>query len=258
MFSLSLRRMALAVVVCLGLALGREARGGEALVAVAANFLEPMERLGSMFFERTGHAIRHSGGSTGQFYSQIKAGAPFEAFLSADEAHPRLLESEGRAVPGTRFTYAVGRLALWSADPARIGDDGAAALRAGDFRRLAIANPAVAPYGEAARQTLQALGLWGALEAKLVTGQNIGQAFQFVATRNAELGFVALSQALSPRNADRGSHWAVPPALHRPIRQDAVLLSRGRDNPAARAFLDFLRGAEAGRAILAYGYAVGE
>jgi molybdate transport system substrate-binding protein len=259
MFALCVRQpVSTFLAACMLLASGGAAGGAEALVAVATNFLEPLEKLAPIFAERTGHSIKYSSGSTGQSYSQIKAGAPFDVFLSADEAHPRLLESEGFGVPGTRFTYAVGRLALWSADQRRIGTDGAAALRAGDFRRLAIANPKVAPYGAAARQVLLALGLWSELAGKLVQGQNIGQTFQFVATRNAELGFVALSQVLSPRNAERGSHWVAPSALHEPIRQDALLLGRSRDNAAARAFLDFLRGREAVAVIVAYGYAVGE
>jgi molybdate transport system substrate-binding protein len=240
------------------LASGRGAAGAEALVAVAANFLEPLEKLAPLFLERSGHAIKHSGGSTGQFYSQIKGGAPYDVFLSADDVHPRLLENEGLAVGGTRFTYAVGRLALWSADARRVGADGAAVLRSADFRRLAIANPELAPYGDAARQTLQALGLWPMPAEKLVQGQNIGQTFQFVATKNAELGFVALSQVVSPRNADRGSHWVVPQTLHKPIRQDAALLMRGRENPAARAFLEFLRDGVAVKLIVAYGYAFGD
>jgi molybdate transport system substrate-binding protein len=249
------------IVVATGLAfvlILRPAAAAEALIAVAANFAEPLEKLGRVFGERAGHAVKATSGSTGVHYAQIAAGAPFDVFLSADDVHPRRLETEGRAVPGSSFTYAVGKLALWSADPDRIGADGVAVLRAGGFRRMAIAKPEVAPYGEAAREVLQALGLWATVSDRLVQGQNIAQTFQFVATRNAELGFVALSQVLSPRNARRGSHWVAPQALYRPIRQDAALLEHGRSNAAANEFLAFLRGREAAEIIAAFGYAVGD
>ena len=225
-----------------------------ARVAVAANFAEPMQALAKLF-AAGGHEVVASAGSTGQFYAQIKNGAPFDALLSADRATPERLEAEGFATTGTRFTYAIGKLALYSAEANRIGADGPAALR-GDFRKLAIANPELAPYGLAAQQALTALGLWEALRPKLVLGQNIGQTFQFVATGNAELGFVALSQVAGPNAPKSGSRWETPQSLYRPIAQDAVLLQRGAANPAARAFLDFLRGDRAREMIASYGYGV--
>jgi len=225
-----------------------------ARVAVAANFAEPMQELAKLF-AAGGHEVVASAGSTGQFYAQITNGAPFDVLLSADRATPERLEGEGFAVNGTRFTYAIGKLALYSAEANRVGADGPAALR-GDFRKLAIANPELAPYGLAAQQALTALGLWEALRPKLVLGQNIGQTFQFVATGNAELGFVALSQVAGPNTPKGGSRWEVPQSLYRPIEQDAALLQRGAANPAARAFLDFLRGQRARELIATYGYGV--
>ena len=225
-----------------------------ARIAVAANFAEPMQEIVKLF-AGGGRDVAASTGSTGQFYAQITNGAPFDVLLSADRATPEKLEREGFAVAGTRFTYALGRLALYSADAGRIGADGAAALR-GDFRKLAIANPDLAPYGRAAQQSLIALGLWDALQAKLVLGQNIGQTFQFIATANAELGFVALSQLMGPHAPTGGSRWEVPQRLYQPIEQDAVLLKHGADNAVARAFLDFLRGARAHQVMAAYGYGI--
>ncbi len=223
-------------------------------MAVAANFLHPSEALQTLFATHTGHRLRISSGSTGQLYAQIVNGAPYDVFLAADQRRPRLLEERGLAVHGSRFTYAMGALTLWSPDAARIDEAGPRVLRRSDFRHLAIANPELAPYGLAARQALQTLGLWDALGSKLVRGENIAQTFQFVVTGNAELGFVALSQVLSPRNRAPGSRWNVPGTLHEPIRQDAVLLARGRDNPAASAFLGFLRSAKAAALIRSFGY----
>lgn len=232
------------------------ARAEQALVAVATNFAEVMQHLERGFEAETGKDITVVTGSTGKLYAQIINGAPFDVFLAADQARPRRLDEDGASVPGTRFTYATGRLALWSPDPDRIGDDGAAALRAGDFRRLAMANPALAPYGLAARETLETLGLWAQLEDRIVLGENIGQAHAMVATGNAELGFVALSYVLSPRNETPGSRWDVPQAFYSPIRQDAVLLRRAAGNVAAAAFVEWLRGAEARRVIKRFGYGV--
>lgn len=230
------------------------ARADNARIAVAANFAEPMQQI-SKLFQATGHDVAASTGSTGQLYAQIRSGAPFDALLAADRATPEKLEGDGLAVTGTRFTYALGRLALYSSESRRIGPDGAAALR-GEFRKLAIANPDLAPYGAAAREVLVTIRLWDALLPRLVLGQNIGQTFQFVATGNAELGFVALSQLVSAHAPKGGSRWEVPQTLHRPIEQAAVLLKRGAENAAARAFIDFLRGAKAREVIAAYGYGV--
>ncbi len=232
------------------------AAADEVLVAVAANFAEVIEELQPIFAAETGHTLVATTGSTGKLYAQIVAGAPFEVLLSADAATPERLETEGRAMDSTRFTYAIGKLALWSADATLIADDGAAVLEAGRFRHLAIANPDLAPYGIAAKQTLETLDLWTDLQDKLVMGQNIGQTHSLVATGAAELGFVALSAVMSPRNPTAGSVWEVPQALFSPIRQDAVLLLPGADNPGAAAFLEFLASPKAAVVIETYGYAL--
>jgi molybdate transport system substrate-binding protein len=239
-----------------GILLPTAASADEALVAVAANFSEVVERLAANFESASGHSLTVTTGSTGKLYAQIRNGAPFDVLLAADQRRPELLEKEGRAVAGSRFTYAVGRLTLWSPDPERVTADGAETLRSGAFRKLAIANPDLAPYGAAARETLTALGLLDTLGDRVVMGENIGQAHALVATGNAELGFVALSFVLSPRNRTPGSRWDVPQDLHAPIRQDAVLLIRAADNPAARAFLDYLKSAEARAVIESFGYGV--
>ncbi len=239
----------LLAVLCILIAV--PAAADSARIAVAANFAEPMQEI-SRLFAATGHELTASTGSTGQFYAQIRNGAPFDALLAADRATPERLEREGHAVAGSRFTYALGKLALYGATARVTGPE---SLR-GEFRKLAIANPELAPYGAAAREALIALKLWEVVQPKLVLGQNIGQAFQFVATGNAELGFVALSQLKGPHAPANGSHWTVPENLYRPIQQDAVLLRRGADNAAARAFLDFVRGAKAHQVIAAYGYGV--
>lgn len=209
-----------------------------------------MNGLVARFELETEHTVLVSFGSTGNHYAQIKNGAPFEAFFSADSERPRLLEREGNAVAGSRFLYAVGRLVLWSPEPDYVDDQGRVLDTAG-FRRLAIANPKLAPYGAAARETLIARGLWERLTPRLATGQDVGQAYAFVQTRNAELGFVALAQLKQPGREIGGSYWIVPESLHRPIAQEAVLL---RDVPGARAFLDFVKGPEAREIIRSYGY----
>jgi molybdate transport system substrate-binding protein len=222
-------------------------------VAVAGNFATPMKAILAAFEAHSGHRVVPAFGSTGKLYAQIKNGAPFDAMLAADQRRPRLLEEEGIAVAGSRFTYAIGALVLWSADFGAI-DDGRGVLQGGDFRRLAIANPRLAPYGAAAMQTIEGLGLAAALEPKLVIGENIAQAFQFVATGNAQLGFVALSQVFEDGTIARGSGWIVPSSLHDPIRQDAVVLERARDNPVLAELFAYLRGDEARRLIAAFGY----
>jgi len=232
------------------------ARADEATVAVAANFAEVVEELETMFEADTDHTLIVTTGSTGKLYAQIKNGAPFDVFLAADQARPERLEAEGDAVPGSRFTYAIGRLTLWSPQAGRFGADGLAILEAADFDHMAIANPDLAPYGLAAKQTLQHYGLWDALQPKIVMGQNIGQTFSMVATGNAPLGFVAKSYVLSPRNDQPGSRWDVPAEAYEPIRQDAVVLKRAANNPAAQAFADFLRSDQARGTIKRFGYAV--
>lgn len=228
-------------------------RAGEVQVAVAANFAQPLERLAAGFKAATGHTLKASAGATGKFHAQIAAGAPFEVLLAADDETPRKLLAEGRAVPGSAFTYAIGRLVLWSARPGVVDDQGAV-LASGRFTHLAIANPKVAPYGAAALEVLRARGLVEAVTPKLVTGESIAQAFQFVATGNAELGFVALSQVAIPGKPAAGSHWLVPPSLYGEIRQDAVLLKAGEKNPAAVALLAYLKSDAARDMIRSFGY----
>jgi molybdate transport system substrate-binding protein len=228
------------------------ARAAEAQVAVAANFAAPAKRLAQEFGKLSRHRVELSSGSTGKFYAQVKNGAPFDAFLSADAETPLTMEREKLAVAGSRFTYAAGRLALWSRKPGFV-DSEAAVLRRPDLGRLAIASPRLAPYGAAAKSALEKLGLWQTLQGRLVQGENIAQTYQFVSTGNAELGFVALSQVRETQLM-AGSYWLVPGELHAPLRQDAVLLTRGADNAAARDFLAFLRSAEAREMIRAYGY----
>jgi len=233
-----------------------QAAAGETTAAVATNFTNPARTLIARFETGTGHRVHLVTGSTGKLYAQILHGAPFDVFLAADRARPQLLEAEGRAAAGTRFTYARGRLVLWSATAGYIKENPAAQLKAAAFNRLAIANPKTAPYGQAARAVLLRLGLWDTLQPKLVRGENIGQAFQFVATGNAELGLVARSQVRDPNLTTPGSGWDVPPGWHPPLDQDAVLLERGAANAAARAFLDYLKGPAARALIEQYGYAV--
>lgn len=231
------------------------AHADEVQVAVAANFNGPMQRIAADFERETGHKALVSIGSTGKFYAQIKNGAPFEVLLSADEATPKRLEAEGAAVAGTRFPYAIGQLVLWSARPDFVDAEGQV-LRKGEFRKLALANPRTAPYGAAAVQTLEALKLSDALAPRFVQGENIAQTQQFVATGNAELGFVALSQVWRDGRIAEGSGWIIPAGMHAPIRQDAVLLVPGRDRPAALALLRYLRGEPARGVIRGFGYAL--
>jgi molybdate transport system substrate-binding protein len=230
------------------------ARSAEVLVAVAANFAVPMRGVAEAFQAATGHTLKISAGATGKFYSQILAGAPFEVLLAADDETPRRLVAAGHAVAGTQFTYAIGRLVLWSAQPAFVDDQGAV-LASGAFGKLALANPKLAPYGAAALQVLRVRGLVEAMTPRLVTAESVAQAYQFVATGNAELGFVALSQVQLPGRAMTGSMWRIPQSLYDPIRQDAVLLMAGKGNPAASAVLEYLKGAPARQMITAHGYA---
>ncbi len=248
-----LLRAALAAV--LFTALGAPAQAGELQVAVAANFTAPAKRLAEAFEKATGHKAALSFGATGKFYAQIKNGAPFDVLLSADDTTPARLEAEGAAVNGSRFTYAIGQLVLWSAQPGLVDAKGEV-LAKGTYQHLAIANPKLAPYGEAAIEALTALKLLDTVQPKLVQGENIGQAYQFVSTGNAELGFVALSQVMVDGRIGAGSAWRVPPALHQPIRQDAVLLIPAKANAAAQAWLKFLAGDQARAIIQGYGYDV--
>ena len=224
----------------------------EIRVAVASNFRQAMNVVADRFEDTSGHTVTLIPGSTGKHYAQIVNGAPFDAFFAADAERPRALEAEKRIVPGSRFTYAIGKLVLWSAAE-RLVDPAGEILQSGSFDHLAIANPELAPYGEAARQVLQALGLWEELGSRLVRGENIGQTFQFVVTGNAELGFVARSQLYMPKHEFRGSAWEPSQTLYDPIQQQAVLL---RDTPVGRDFMVFMRGEEARALIRAYGYDV--
>lgn len=227
-------------------------RAGETLVAVAANFTAPIKEIAAAFERNTGDTVKFAFGSTGQLYTQIAQGAPFEALFAADDERPIQAERDGFGVPGSTFTYAVGALVLWSAKPGVVDAEGEVLTRGG-FDRLAIANPKGAPYGAAAVETLKALGLHAALEPKIVQGNTVSQAHQFVATGNADLGFVALSQVALESS---GSRWVVPQALYTPIRQDAVLLKTGAANPVASAFLAFQSSPEALAVLKRYGYGV--
>lgn len=227
-------------------------RAGETTVAVAANFTLAAKRLGAAFEAATGHRVVFSFGSTGQLFTQIIHGAPFDALLAADTERPERAERERLGVPGTRFTYAIGGLVLWSVD-ADLIDGTPSVLSYKALRHVATANPVTAPYGAAAIDTMKGLGVLKDLESRLVAGKSISQTYQFVATGNAPVGFVALSQVMENGT---GSRWVVPDDLHRPLRQDAILLDHGRDNGAARAFLEFLKGAEAGKIIAGLGYRV--
>ena len=232
-----------------------QAQAAEVKVAVAANFSAPMQRIALAFEQQTGHKAVLSFGGTGSFHAQIRHGAPFQVLLAADDETPRRLEAEGLGVPGSRFSYATGRLVLWSRQPGLVDGKGEV-LRSGRFQRLAIANPKLAPYGAAAIETLTKLGLLAELQPRIVQGDSVGQAYQFVATENAQLGFVALSQVQADGRIAQGSVWIAPASLHQPIRQDALLLKAGQGHPAASALLTFLRGDKARAVIRSYGYEI--
>ncbi|WP_309093158.1 molybdate ABC transporter substrate-binding protein [Phenylobacterium sp.] len=236
----------------IALAIPTLARAAQVQVAVAANFTEPAREIADRFARRTGHRATLSFGSSGQFLTQIANGAPFEVFLSADVERPQKAEADGMAVAGSRFTYATGRLVLWSRDPKRVDGRGQVLARGG-FEKLAIADPKTAPYGLAAVETLQRLGVYDRVRPKVVQGASITQAYQFARTGAAELGFVALSQVVAEKG---GSRWLVPANLHTPIDQQAVLLKAAASNPAARAFMTFLKTPEAKAVIRKYGYEV--
>jgi len=243
-----LDRLCLALVACL---LAWSSQAAEVKVAVAANFAAPMKVIAQDFERETGHKVHLAFGATGTFHAQIKNGAPFDVLLAADESTPSQLEKEGLAVAGSRQTYAIGRLVLWSPQ-ASLVDARGEVLRSKSFKRLALANPKLAPYGAAALQVLQGLGLSDKLP--VVEAAHIGQVFQFVTSGNAELGFVAMSQVFENGKLRSGSAWVVPARLHAPLRQDAVLLKLGRHNPAAQALLKHLRSDKTQALIRAFGY----
>jgi len=219
-------------------------------VAAASNFSQAMTVLARSFEESTGHQVKLVFGSTGKHYAQVRNGAPFDVFFSADIERPRLLEEEGIAIAGSRFTYAIGKLVLWS-PMADYVDSKGNVLEKGEFNYLAIANPVLAPYGRAAKEVLQSRGLWSEMKGKAVRGENIGQAFQFVNSGNAELGFVALSQVTKINQPIEGSFWKVPQGLYTPIEQQAVLL---KENEVGRRFLSYIKSTAAMKIINDYGY----
>ena len=248
----NLRRL---LTLTAALALSAAAQAEVVQIAVAANFTAPARALAEIFARTTGHEAKLSFGATGAFYTQIKNGAPFDILLAADDERPIRLEKEGDTVPGSRFTYAVGQLVLWSAKPGFVDGEGAV-LKGGNFNKIAIANPKLAPYGAAAVETMDKLGLAAALTPKLVTGESIGQTYNFIATGNAELGFVALAQVLEGGKLKSGSMWVVPAKYHAPIIQDAVILKRAAANPAAKAWMALMRSPNAQDFIRSYGYEV--
>ncbi|MFV8782610.1 molybdate ABC transporter substrate-binding protein [Microbulbifer sp. SA54] len=228
-------------------------RAEEIIIAVAANFAAPMEAISQQFERRTGHKVRLAIGSSGKFFAQIHHGAPFQAFFSADQAKPAQLERDGLTLPGSRITYARGRLVLWSADPGAVDASGSA-LKQGTYHKLAIANPKLAPYGAAALEVLEGLGLESASRRHRVQGENIAQTFQFVASGNADLGLVALSQVTRNGKISQGSAWLVPEDLYSPILQDAVILESGRNSAAVNAFWQYVQSDAARKIMESYGY----
>lgn len=235
------------------LTLAQVAQAGEVRVAVAANFTAPMQDIVPLFEQSSGHKVTLSFGSTGKFYTQIKQGAPYDAFVAADTKTPKKLDDDGWTAPGSRFVYALGTLVLWSAQAGVVDGDGAV-LHTDKYRKLAIGDPKLAVYGTAAQQTLQALGLWTVVQPKLVKGDNITQTYQFAATGNAELGFIALSQITKGGKVSDGSWWIVPKHYYNPIEQSAVMLLAANDAEATKAFLAFLKGPQAETVIRSYGY----
>jgi len=244
------RRLAIALLV-----LSSPFRGiaAEAHIAVATNFAEPIKAVAAVLEKTSGHSLKVTLGATGKLYAQIKNGAPFDVLLAADTKAPAQLEADGLVQAASRFTYATGKLVLWSADATKVDGKGKV-LTTGNFRKLAYASPKVAPYGAAALQVIEQLGLTNALAPKLVQGESIGQTFGFVYTGNAELGFVALSQVLEGGQLKSGSMWVIPQNLYQPIRQDAVVLKRGATNPAAQALMALLKSPNVKDLIRSYGY----
>lgn len=239
--------------VVIAMAMPASLHAAQASVAVAANFMAPMKRIAQDFERDTGHKLTLAFGATGQFYAQIRHGAPFAVLLSADDDTPLKLEKEGLGVPGSRLTYAIGKLVLWSKKPGFVDAQGEV-LGQGGFEKIAIANPKLSPYGAAALQVLDHMGLRERTAAKMVQGSNITQTFQFASSENAQLGFIALSQVFENGKLKQGSAWLVPSAMHAPLQQDAVLLNPGKDNAAALALLKYLQGDQAKAVIRAFGY----
>lgn len=241
------------ILTLLFVAYATSLRAEEAMVAVAANFSAPMQQIAALFQKETGHQIKLSFGASGGIYAQVKNGAPFDLFLSADQLTPQKLEAEGLGVPNSRFTYATGQLVLWSKQEGLVDAKGQV-LQNKSIQRIALANPKLAPYGAAAIETMTNLGLLKELQSKLVQGDNIAQTYQFVSTQNAQIGFVALSQVFTNGNITSGSAWIVPGNLHQPIQQDVILLRKGQDNKAATALLLYLKGEQAKNIMKSFGY----
>ena len=241
------------ILTLLFVAYATSLRAEEAMVAVAANFSAPMQQIAALFQKETGHRIKLSFGASGGIYAQIKNGAPFDLFLSADQLTPQKLEAEGLGVPNSRFTYATGQLVLWSKQEGLVDAKGHV-LQNKSIQRIALANPKLAPYGAAAMETMTNLGLLKELQSKLVQGDNIAQTYQFVSTQNAQIGFVALSQVFANGKITSGSAWIVPGNLHQPIQQDVILLRKGQDNKAATALLLYLKGEQAKKIMKSFGY----
>ncbi len=248
----SFRSHAAAVLLLCGL-MGTPVWAGEVSVAVASNFAAAMERIIPLFQKESGHTVKLTLGASGKLYAQIKGGAPFDVFLSADEEMPKRLLQEGLAVTGSRFVYATGRLVLWSAQPNLVDDKGAV-LNKGNFNSLAIANPLHSPYGVAAKETLTKLTMWNAVQKKLKKGDSVTQAYQLAATENADLAFIALAQIMRDGKVAVGSWWLVPSELHKPIQQSAVQLTGAKDQAAAQAFLAFLKKEKAKAVMRGFGY----
>jgi len=257
---LRFRRFLWLVIILSAAVVSATAKAEEVTVAVAANFTAPMQKIAQAFEQDTGHKVLLAFGATGKFYAQIKNGAPFAVLLSADDETPARLEKEGVAIAGTRFTYAVGRLALWSKNPSLVDDKGQVLLSnntdKNNFKKLAIADPKLAPYGAAAIEVIERMGVIDKVRSKLVQGDSISQAFQFVMTENAELGFVALSQISIDGRITQGSAWVVPQNLYTPLKQDAVLLPFGKHNSAAIALMKYMRTERAQTIIRSYGYSL--
>lgn len=230
------------------------AQAGEVRAAVAANFTAPAQKLAEQFTAESGHTVKLSFGSTGKFYSQIKAGAPFDVLLAADDETPKKLGVEGLGQSASQFTYAIGKLVLWSRKPGVV--DGKGHILQTGFGKLAIANPKLAPYGLAAQESLESLGLWSGVQGRIVMGESISQTQQFASTGNADLAFIALSQTVKEGKPIEGSLWIVPQHLHSPIRQDAILLTKSQDKPAAEAWLNYLKSPKAAAVIKSFGYAL--
>ncbi|MFD2754576.1 molybdate ABC transporter substrate-binding protein [Comamonas terrae] len=246
------RHAAVAAAAAMGL-WAAQARAAEVSVAVAANFTAPMKKIAAEFEKDTGHKAELSFGATGKFYAQIANGAPFGILLAADDTTPEKIAREGKGLAASRFTYAIGTLVLWSPRAGYVDDKGEV-LRSGDYRHIAIANPKLAPYGTAAMEVLNKLGLAAQVQPKVVMGENIAQTYQFAATGNAQLGFVALSQVMENGRIREGSAWQVPASMHEPIRQDAIVLNPAKDNEAAAALMKYLRSDKAHEIIRSYGY----